>query len=94
MFNLLPGQGLGFTGPQLMAFGLAPVSSSTIELPEQPRQAQGGGGGGGVGFYRSIPYVESVAMRADVIDNLYSRCPDIDDDEIVEIVSILFGVIE
>lgn len=38
MFNLLPGQGLGFTGSKEIAFGLAPISITEHIIPE------GGGG--------------------------------------------------
>lgn len=43
MFNLLPGQGLGFTGSKEIAFGLAPLFVSE-EIPS------GGGGGGSFRF--------------------------------------------
>jgi hypothetical protein len=74
VFNLLPGQGLGFTGSKLIAFGLAPVVVTDIVIP--PPIISGGGGGG---------------YRAFVFDNAYSRDAD-DSCEVVEILSILFGV--
>ena len=78
--NLLPGQGLGFTGSKLIAFGLAPMFSATIPpevLPIPPGRV---GVGSGEGF--SLNY----------FDNEYSRRND--DHEIVEILTILFQVIE
>jgi len=83
VFNLLPGSGLGFTGSNLLAFGLAPVSVTYIPIPiplspiEQPP---------GVGGYsmRDI-------QRIPVFDNQYSKLSK-DDDEIVEILLTLFEV--
>jgi hypothetical protein len=74
VFNLLPGQGLGFTGSKLIAFGLAPVVATDIVIP-LPIVSGGGGGWN----------------RAFVFDNGYSRDAD-DSREVVEILSILFGV--
>jgi hypothetical protein len=73
VFNLLPGQGLGFTGSKLIAFGLAPVVATDIVIP--PPIVSGSGGWN----------------RAFVFDNAYSRDAD-DSREVVEILSILFGV--
>lgn len=80
MFNLLPGQGLGFSGSKEIAFGLGAVT--TIEVPITPPPFfPGGGGGWGGSYYRET---------ALVYDNAYSR----DDDELLEILPILFQVIE
>ncbi len=72
MFNLLPGQGLGFSGNNDLAFGLAPIFAAPL-----PVAKPGGGGGGGGGS---------------LFDNAYSKRHD--DSEIVEILAILFKVIE
>lgn len=69
MFNLLAGQGLGFSGSQDLSFGLAPVSV-------QVKNARPGGGMG----------------RVHIMDNAYSI--DVDDQEIMEVLMVLFGVIE
>jgi hypothetical protein len=84
--NLQCGQGLGFTGSQEIAFGLAPVFTFDVE-PELPPMAVGGYGGGGTGFVEHPTY-----PKISVTDNLYSRGND--DNEIVELLSILFEVIE
>jgi hypothetical protein len=77
--NLLPGQGLGFTGSKLIAFGLGAMVSYEISQP--PIYVRGGGSGGG-----------GIPLNYKVFDNAYSRKND--DDEILEILSIYFGVIE
>lgn len=66
MFNLFPGQGLGFSGSRELCFGLAPV----IVYKKKRR-------GGGI-----------VRMT----DNAYSF--DADDQEVMEILMVIFGVIE
>ena len=73
--NLLPGQGLGFTGSKEIAFGLAPIIE--IKIPFQSS---------GSGYYGGWP------KSMNVYDNAYSYTKD--DNEIVEILSILFKVIE
>jgi hypothetical protein len=78
LFNLLPGQGLGFTGSKLIAFGLGAMVS--YEIPQPP--VYDGGGGGGWSF----------PLNYKVFDNAYSRKND--DDEILEVLSIYFGVID
>lgn len=42
MYNLLPGQGLGFTPSKLMAFGLGYITGEVVETQS---------GGGGVVYY-------------------------------------------
>ncbi len=79
MWNLLPGQGLGFTGSKEIAFGLAPVSVTVIE-PEQPVTSGGGGGG-----YSSHVF--------SVFDNAYSKRKQ-DEQDIIDFINIIFGVIE
>lgn len=79
MFNLLPGQGLGFSGSKEIAFGLGAVAA--VEVPITPPPIFSGGGGWGGSYYRET---------ALVYDNAYSR----DDEEILELLSILFQVIE
>jgi hypothetical protein len=80
VFNLLPGGGLGFAGSKEIAFGLGAVTA--IEVPITPPPIfSGGGGGWGGSYYRET---------ALVYDNAYSR----DDEEILELLSILFQVIE
>ena len=56
MFNLLPGQGLGFTGSQEIAFGLAPLAPAPF--------LSGGKTGAGLGNLRGG--VDSM------LDNIYS----------------------
>jgi len=78
--NLLPGQGLGFTGSKLIASGLAPMVYYVVTPPiiSPPFYS---GGGGGYGFPTNYK----------VFDNAYSRKND--DDEVLEILSIYFGVL-
>jgi len=76
VFNLLPGQGLGFSAAKEVAFGLGAVTVFQLPLPPLPNTLSGGGGG-------MSPYVQ-------VFDNAYSH----DDDEIVEILTVLFQVIQ
>jgi hypothetical protein len=72
--NLLPGQGLGLSGSQLLGFGLGAMTVTDVPIPPtSPREESGGG------YY------------ARVYDNAYSRK---DDAEIIELLSILFQVIE
>ena len=78
--NLYPGQGLGFTGSKLIAFGLAPMVE--VPLPPLPPIINQQTGGGGFGGIRTV----------NIYDNAYSYKKD--DNEIVEILSILFQVIE
>jgi len=78
LHNLLPGQGLGFTGSKEIAFGLAPFFAKEIEIPPDIIAKRPSYGGGGF----SLNY----------FDNDYSRQND--DHEVVEILTILFQVIE
>ena len=78
--NLLPGHGLGFTGSKELAFGLGAVS--VVSIPIFPPVLHAGGGGWGGSYYR-----HHVAVH----DNAYSRR---DDTEIIELLSVLFQVIE
>lgn len=82
MFNLLPGQGLGFTGSKEIAFGLAPVVVTDTRITI-PIKSSGGSSSHGRGIPRTIP----------VFDNLYSKILE-DDEEILEILCTIFGVIE
>jgi len=84
LFNLLPGHGLGFSASRELAFGLGPVSVS--EFPVLPPVLPPGGGGS-IGPQQRYP-----KMMLNVFDNAYSSRHD--DDEIIEILSILFEVIE
>ena len=68
--NLLPGQGLGFTGSKEIAFGLAPLTTTVIDS-----SVVGGGGS----YY--------------VSDNAYSKPVVDNENDIAEILSILFKVI-
>ena len=77
MYNLLPGQGLGFTGSKEIAFGLAPFFAKEIEIPPEVAVKKYYGGGG---------------FSLNYFDNDYSRQND--DHEVVEILTILFQVIE
>ena len=80
--NLLPGQGLGFSGSQLLGFGLGAVSVTEVPVPCPPEFGGGGGGGGGG--------LASSSIR--VYDNAYSR--GMDDEEIMLILSHIIQVIE
>lgn len=60
MFNLYPGQGLGFSASREIAFGLNPIASSIIPIPI--------GGGSVVGIYRPREVV--------CLDNGYSIAED------------------
>lgn len=82
MLNLLPGAGLGFTASKEIAFGLAPVMVTGLAIPG-PSTSVSGDGGRQTSSTRIVP----------VFDNLYSKRSH-DDDEIVEILCTLFGVIE
>lgn len=86
MFNLLPGQGLGMSASQDIALGLWSLTSYTPEEEYKPPVITGAYGGGGVGFYK--PFLERTDVT--VLDNVYSHR----EDDIVEILAILFGVIE
>jgi hypothetical protein len=91
VFNLLPGHGLGFTGSQEIAFGLAAVSVTEVVVPpvEQPPFVTGGGGG----YYNVYRGPRSTTKKKITLyDNLYSL--DQDDNDIVEITQILFGVLQ
>lgn len=79
--NLFPGMGLGFTASKEIAFGLGAMEAREF-VPT-------GGGGYSLGSRRKSKKQEQNESVL-VYDNLYSR-PD--DDEIVEILSILFQVI-
>lgn len=79
MFNFFPGHGLGFSGSHELAFGLGPVLVSEVSVPSSD--------GGGSRRKRN-PFLRFV----NVFDNAYSVRHD--DDEVVEILSILFEVIE
>lgn len=68
MFNLLPGQGLGFTPSKMLAFGLGYVTGEAVDTS---------GGGGGYVIY----------------DDGYRTLIN-DDNEIVEIITIITGVLE
>lgn len=85
MFNLLPGQGLGFSGSKEIAFGLAPVLVSEIPIPVQPPAPPFvySGGGGSNSF--TVPW-------ARVYDNAYSVSAD--DNEVVELLTIIIGAID
>jgi predicted transcriptional regulator len=84
--NLLPGSGLGFTGSQELAFGMAPFFAETIPDPIQEEIFVGGGAVGGGGFYSHS------RDAITIYDNSYSRRSD--DNDIVEILSLLFGALE
>ena len=85
MFNLLAGQGLGFTGSKLIALGLNPITEYIIPpIEEKP-------------IYNVIPSVGGTTKKVipnDIVirDNAYSRQIQ-DDTEIVEILSIIFEVL-
>lgn len=86
--NLLPGHGLGFSGAQLLGFGLGATTVQDIPSPpDVPPVFVGGGGGGGLSFGGSM-----MAPSMSLYDNAYSRTED--DTEMVELLSILFQVIE
>lgn len=80
MFNLLPGQGLGFSASQELAVGLGPVLVSGVSMPKSSD------GGDSRGRRRTTPTL------LNVFDNAYSARHD--DNEVIEILSILFEVIE
>lgn len=77
MFNLYPGSGLGFTGSKEIAFGLSPVVSSDVHIPLTPPAYYGGGYSPGYAFT--------------VYDNGYSAADD--DNDILEALTIIFGVV-
>lgn len=79
MFNLLPGQGLGFSASQELALGLGPVLVSGVSIPKSSD--------GGDSRRRRI-----TPTLLNVFDNAYSARHD--DNEVIEILSILFEVIE
>lgn len=81
MFNLLPGQGLGLSASQELAFGLWSMQGTSIVPPAKKRRVGGG--------YWVDP-VTPKRMKITVFDSVYVK----KDDEIIEILSILFGVIE
>jgi hypothetical protein len=74
MFNLLPGQGLGFTGSKLIAFGLGSMVLKEIPLPLDA--------GGGGSFRNYVRYY----------DDVYSVQED--DEDIMEVLMLLFEVLE
>jgi hypothetical protein len=76
VFNLLSGQGLGFTSSKLLAFGLGAMVVSDVEVPVDMAKSWGGA---------------STAANVRVFDNAYSKR---DDDDIIDILTILFQVIE
>lgn len=79
MFNLLPGQCLGFSVSQELALGLGPVLVSGVSIPKSSD-------GGDSRRKRTTPTL------LNVFDNAYSARHD--DNEVIEILSILFEVIE
>lgn len=85
MFNLLPGQGLGMSASQDLAFGLWSMQATPVTPPvEVPTKKRRVGGG---------YWVDPVTPKRPeiiVFDSVYAK----KDDEIVEILAILFGVIE
>ena len=85
MFNLLAGQGLGFTGSKLIALGLNPITEYIIPpikvVPNYDDSSSVGGT-----LKKVIP--NNIIIR----DNSYSRQIQ-DDNEIVEILSIIFEVL-
>jgi hypothetical protein len=85
VFNLLPGQGLGFTGSKEIAFGLGAVIVQEIE--ESP-----GGGFRFVDYSYKRKKSKPQTIKRRVIDNAYSHSPE-DDEEIREILWALFEVI-
>lgn len=92
MFNLLPGQGMGHTGSQEIAFGFLPVSLETVYIPRR-----GGTSKGNKGTYNKFIPIQRVANSptdkpVTLVDNIYSRQKD--DAEICEILLILIEVIE
>lgn len=84
--NLLPGHGLGFSGAQLLGFGLGATTVQDIPSPPDLPPVFVGVGGGGMSFGGMV------APSMSLYDNAYSRTED--DAEIVELLSILFQVIE
>ena len=85
MFNLLAGQGLGFTGSKLIALCLNPITEYIIPPIEVKP------------IYDDVPSVGGTTKKVipnDMIirDNAYSRQIQ-DDTEIVEILSIIFEVL-
>ena len=76
--NLLPGGGLGFTGAKLIAFGLGAVTDEVIIPPPVF-----------IGLGGSTSHSPTVFRIA---DNAYSRRKD--DSEIIDLLTILFQVIE
>ena len=85
MFNLFPGQGLGFSASRLTGLGLAPVSVYEVTGPELPQEVpldlSGAGGPGGSGRQKFTIY-----------DNAYSFKPD--DEEIIQILMVFFEVVQ
>lgn len=85
MFNLLAGQGLGFTGSKLIALGLNPITEYIIPpikvVPNYDDSSSVGGT-----LKKVIP--NDIVIR----DNAYSIQIQ-DDTEIVEILSIIFEVL-
>jgi len=76
--NLYPGQGLGFDASKLIASGMGAMTVTEVPIPITPDDPYYAGGGA----YSSVS----------VYDNAYSKPHD--DDEIVEILHILFEVID
>jgi len=88
VFNLLPGQGLGFTGSKLIAFGLAPVRSVIIDVPVVPKGNKPTSSSGG-----DISRASHPTHKVTVLDNQYVNIKN-DDNEIIELLSIIIGVME
>lgn len=78
MFNLFPGQGLGFSGSREIAFGLAPMVE--ILIPDITII------GGGFGYRQRVD-------RVRVLDNELSRTEQ-DDQEVVLIMRAIYEVID
>lgn len=78
--NIYPGMGLGFSASKEMAYGLAPIVLVAPPIPETE--------GGGYVNWRHVDY-SNIRVR----DNAYSYSSK-DDDEIIELLSILFEVID
>ena len=91
LFNLLPGQGLGFSGSKEIAFGLGAVSVSLLVSE-----------GGGINW-RRVDYSpkrkprhrasKRLTEEVKIIDNAYSS-RTVDDKELFEIIQIAFEVID